>query len=91
MAGLLAADQGSLDVLGFNPATEAASIHTAIGYMPQRFGLYEDLTVAENLTLYADLRALPVLRDGQRRSTNSWRSRTFKTSRPVGPASSPVA
>jgi ABC-2 type transport system ATP-binding protein len=59
MAGLLAADQGSLEVLGFNPATDAASIHVAIGYMPQRFGLYEDLTVEENLHLYADLRALP--------------------------------
>ena len=60
MAGLLAADGGSLEVLGFDPATDAASIHAAIGYMPQRFGLYEDLTVAENLTLYADLRALPI-------------------------------
>ncbi len=59
MAGLVTAEQGSLEVLGFNPATQAAFIHTAIGYMPQRFGLYEDLTVEENLTLYADLRALP--------------------------------
>ncbi len=60
MAGLLAAEEGSLEVLGFDPATDAGSIHTAIGYMPQRFGLYEDLTVEENLSLYADLRALPL-------------------------------
>ncbi len=60
MAGLLAAEGGSLDVLGFDPATAASAIHTEIGYMPQRFGLYEDLTVKENLSLYADLRALPV-------------------------------
>ncbi len=59
MAGLLTAESGSLQVLGFNPALQASFIHTAIGYMPQRFGLYEDLTVEENLTLYADLRALP--------------------------------
>jgi len=59
MAGLVTTEEGSLEVLGFNPATQSASIHTAIGYMPQRFGLYEDLTVEENLTLYADLRALP--------------------------------
>jgi ABC-2 type transport system ATP-binding protein len=60
MAGLLVADDGSLEVLGFDPAKEPSSIHVAIGYMPQRFGLYEDLTVEENLRLYSDLRALPV-------------------------------
>ncbi len=60
MAGLLAAEGGTLEVLGFDLGVDSASIHTEIGYMPQRFGLYEDLTVLENLTLYADLRALPV-------------------------------
>ncbi|WP_380872046.1 ABC transporter ATP-binding protein [Sphingomonas sp. DBB INV C78] len=56
LAGLLDADGGTIDVLG-KPATEAD--RTMIGYMPQRFGLYEDLSVLENLTLYADLRGLP--------------------------------
>ena len=46
MAGLLAPDGGSVSVGG------------TLGYMPQRFGLYEDLSVAENLSLYADLRGL---------------------------------
>ena len=64
MAGLLEADSGSLVVLGNDPATAAASVHTQLGYMPQRFGLYEDLTVLENLTLYADLRALPLAERG---------------------------
>jgi ABC-2 type transport system ATP-binding protein len=59
MTGLLLPDGGSLAVLGFDPTRQAASIQAAIGYMPQRFGLYEDLTVQENLALYADLRALP--------------------------------
>jgi ABC-2 type transport system ATP-binding protein len=59
MTGLLVPDGGSLAVLGFDPTRQAASIQAAIGYMPQRFGLYEDLTVQENLDLYADLRALP--------------------------------
>ncbi|MCA8931511.1 MAG: ABC transporter ATP-binding protein [Rhodospirillaceae bacterium] len=59
MTGLMQADGGRLEVLGFDTGREAARIQRAIGYMPQRFGLYEDLSVAENLRLYADLRGLP--------------------------------
>jgi ABC-2 type transport system ATP-binding protein len=58
MAGLLVAEAGSIRVLDLDPRTDAPRIHASIGYMPQRFGLYEDLSVAENLTLYADLRGL---------------------------------
>lgn len=56
MAGLLGAARGEVQVAGFNPLTQAASLHWRVGYMPQKFGLYEDLSVLENLTLYADLR-----------------------------------
>ncbi|HEY0312709.1 MAG TPA: ATP-binding cassette domain-containing protein [Allosphingosinicella sp.] len=55
LAGLMAPDAGTVEVLGRAPG----DARDAIGYMPQRFGLYEDLTVLENLTLYARLRALP--------------------------------
>jgi ABC-2 type transport system ATP-binding protein len=58
MTGLLLPDQGSLTVLGFDTRKDASRIQAAIGYMPQRFGLYEDLSVQENLDLYADLRGL---------------------------------
>lgn len=60
MTGLLLPDQGTLTVLGFDTRTEAGKIQGAIGYMPQRFGLYEDLSVQQNLDLYADLRGLAV-------------------------------
>ncbi|MCJ8156900.1 ATP-binding cassette domain-containing protein [Sphingomonas sp. LaA6.9] len=56
LCGLLDADAGEVIALG-QPAT--ACDRSMIGYMPQRFGLYEDLSVIENLTLYADLRGLP--------------------------------
>jgi ABC-2 type transport system ATP-binding protein len=56
IAGLLDPDQGSITVLGRDIAREQTAIQSLIGYMPQRFGLYEDLTVMENLSLYADLR-----------------------------------
>lgn len=56
MAGLLTPTTGKVQVMGFDPATQAESVRSQIGYMPQKFGLYEDLTVIENLNLYADLR-----------------------------------
>src|SRR5262245_1074131 len=59
IAGLLAPDAGTITALGFDTQTNPAPIHASIGYMPQRFGLYEDLTVQENLDLYADMRGLP--------------------------------
>ena len=55
MAGLLTADAGNLTVLGIDPGVQPQSVQDRIGYMPQKFGLYEDLSVQENLDLYADL------------------------------------
>src|SRR6202140_993912 len=54
-AGLLRAEAGSLKVLGVDVAADPQYVQDRISYMPQRFGLYDDLTVAENLDLYADL------------------------------------
>jgi ABC-2 type transport system ATP-binding protein len=53
--GLLHADSGTVTVGGFDSVTEAMEIRGITGYMPQKFGLYEDLTVMENLSLYAEL------------------------------------
>ncbi len=58
MTGLMLPDAGTIEVLGHDTRTGAARIQAEIGYMPQRFGLYEDLSVQENLNLYADLRGL---------------------------------
>jgi ABC-2 type transport system ATP-binding protein len=55
IAGLLVPDSGSLRVLGVDVLTDPLTVQSRIAYMPQRFGLYEDLTVQENLDLYADL------------------------------------
>jgi ABC-2 type transport system ATP-binding protein len=54
-AGLMTADDGALKILNVNVAADPQQVQDRIGYMPQRFGLYEDLTVQENLDLYADL------------------------------------
>ena len=59
MTGLLAPDEGSLHVLGLDVTRDAQAVQERISYMPQRFGLYEDLSVQENLDLYADLHGVP--------------------------------
>jgi len=58
MAGLMRPSTGTIRVLGHDTVRDAGRIPALTGYMPQRFGLYEDLTVIENLRLYARLRAL---------------------------------
>jgi ABC-type multidrug transport system ATPase subunit len=58
LAGLLLPTGGSIRACGFDPVTQLPQIREVVSYMPQRFGLYEDLTVAENLNLYADLRGV---------------------------------
>ena len=57
-AGLLLPDSGRALVLGMDIARQAESVQAAVGYMPQRFGLYDDLSVQENLDLYADLKGV---------------------------------
>ena len=57
--GLLVAEKGNISTLSLNPVTQKDLLNEKIGYMPQKFGLYEDLTVIENLKLYADLKNVP--------------------------------
>ena len=58
IAGLLLPDAGAIEALGFDVARDPLAVQARIGYMPQRFGLYEDLSVRENLDLYADLQGV---------------------------------
>ncbi len=58
-AGLMKPDGGSLSVLGIDVVRDPQQVQDRISYMPQRFGLYEDLSVMENLDLYADLHGVP--------------------------------
>ncbi|RAX03105.1 MULTISPECIES: ATP-binding cassette domain-containing protein [unclassified Photorhabdus] len=58
LAGLLKPDNGSIEIMGLDPIKDGVQVRFELGYMPQKFGLYEDLTVLENLNLYADLRGV---------------------------------
>ncbi len=58
LAGLMAPSAGQISIDGLDPIKDAVKLREFIGYMPQKFGLYEDLSVLENLQLHADLRGV---------------------------------
>ncbi len=59
LAGVLRPDEGDAFIRNVSVKNDPETIKTEIGYMSQRFGLYTDLTVIENLTFYADLYQVP--------------------------------
>ncbi|MCC6608362.1 MAG: ABC transporter ATP-binding protein [Burkholderiales bacterium] len=58
LTGLLVPNTGRVTLAGYDVVRDNDAIHVASGYMPQRFGLYEDLSVMENMRLYAQLRGM---------------------------------
>jgi len=58
LAGIMGRDSGQITVLEDDPGHQSSRIQGVMGYMPQKFGLYEDLTVQENLDLQADLHGI---------------------------------
>ncbi|MCD6025736.1 MAG: transporter ATP-binding protein [Solimicrobium sp.] len=85
IAGLLKASGGAIRVEGLDPIIDANKLRPQLGYMPQKFGLYEELTVQENLNLYADLCDLV----GEKRHTSFTQLLAFTnlahfTDRPAG-------
>jgi len=59
LTGIMDPTEGSAQVMGHHTEREAEALKEEIGYMSQRFGLYPDLTVLENLHFYADIYGLP--------------------------------
>src|SRR5438105_3692135 len=66
LCGIITPTSGQGRVLGFDIATQSEAIKARIGYMSQRFALYEDLTVRENLNFYAGLYQVACGRRAQR-------------------------
>ena len=59
LVGIMDPDEGRAEVLGFDTVKESERLKEHIGYMPQRFGLYDDLTVLENIVFYAEIFQVP--------------------------------
>ncbi|MCC6749122.1 MAG: ABC transporter ATP-binding protein [Deltaproteobacteria bacterium] len=58
LAGMIGADAGEVEVLGHAPLSSAQALRTALGYMPQQYSLYGDLTVEENLRFFSRMFSL---------------------------------
>ena len=66
LCGILPQDGGEARVAGCDTRKEAESLKEKVGYLPQRFGLYGDLTVLENIHFYADLYQVPKKKRNER-------------------------
>jgi len=66
VTGLMTADSGEMTVLDIDVSADPQKVQDRIGYMPQKFGLYEDLSVQENLDLYADLHGVSLKERSER-------------------------
>ncbi len=63
LCGLLKADSGSIRVLGSDPFRQRYAITTKVGYFSQRFSLYGDLTIDENIAFFAEIHGVARYRD----------------------------
>lgn len=59
IATMIRPSQGTISISGLNVVTERQKIKNLIGYMPQRFGLYQDLSVEENIDFFMDIFNIP--------------------------------
>ena len=67
LCGLLHADGGSVRVLGHDPVREHAAITRSVGYLSQRFSLYGDLSIDENIAFFAEIHDLSKYEERRRR------------------------
>ncbi len=84
LCGLIRPTEGEAEVLGHQVPRDAESLKRSIGYMTQRFSLYQDLTVQENLEFMAEIYSLPHAKRRTRieRALRDYQLREFHDQRP---------
>jgi ABC-2 type transport system ATP-binding protein len=75
LVGALLADAGEVSICGYNIAKQVEMARSTIGYLSQRFSMYEDLTVLENIRFFAEVRGL---------SSSEWMPRSMEILEFVG-------
>lgn len=75
LCGALGPDEGEIDIVGYDVIRQTELARTQIGYLPQKFSLYEELTVIENLRFFAEVRGL---------KTEDWKPRCTEILQFVG-------
>jgi ABC-2 type transport system ATP-binding protein len=75
LCGVLSPDSGEMEISGYDVVTQTEHARSQIGYLPQRFSLYEELTVLENLRFFAEVRGL---------KTQEWKPRCVEILKFVG-------
>ena len=75
LCGALSSDQGEIGIAGYDVIRQTELARAQIGYLPQRFSLYEELTVMENLRFFAEVRGL---------KTEDWKPRCIEILQFVG-------
>ena len=84
LTSIMDPDAGEARVAGHNVVREAEAVKAEIGYMSQRFGLYADLTVMENLDFYADIYNVPRKGRGERSPTAAGFQQPYAVQAPPG-------
>jgi ABC-2 type transport system ATP-binding protein len=77
--GLLKADGGAIRVLGSDPVRQHHAITTKVGYFSQKFSLYGDLTIDENIAFFAEIHGVSDYRDRRNRLLDMMQLTPFRT------------